>query len=154
MRSASSREYGVRFLGTAEFGRNTSWCKGRIVVFFSCLQCQARRTCIPRRCGIIHFFVSFYETDVALTIPSLFGPHPPSRYHVTTADGQNFTAAKLILCPGAWGNDLLAHFDLKLDMQVCPSGLFASETHQASTIGRQVLNSAILEQVQLVFVVR
>lgn len=43
---------------------------------------------------------------------------PPARYHITTADGQNFTAAKLILCPGAWGNDLLAHFDLKLDMQV------------------------------------
>lgn len=62
----------------------------------------------------------YFGIDAAsITTLSLFNLHSPSsRYHVTTADGQNFTAAKLILCPGAWGNDLLAHFNLKLDMQV------------------------------------
>ncbi|KAA8497474.1 N-methyl-L-tryptophan oxidase [Porphyridium purpureum] len=39
-------------------------------------------------------------------------------YCILTHDGQIYRARKVVLCAGAWANDLLAHFDVQLDMEV------------------------------------
>lgn len=70
-----------------------------------------------------HFLFFCFSVKKTHTILLVAADEPVAKryYHVTTADGQIITTAKLILCPGAWGNDLLAHFDLELDMKVCTS---------------------------------